>query len=127
MRDETRKRLTEDLLGEKWHEPRQVPDGESIYCVCGACHWTGYEKVNRTFSTPADAQVVKDALEKAGKWVEFERYAVAKYHEFFEWNKFDWSRDTFTAWLFSYTRDEKGQITGYRLCDLAGEFMTKGE
>ena len=27
-----------------WHEPRAVPDGESIRCVCGEIHWKGYPK-----------------------------------------------------------------------------------
>lgn len=69
MLDEsTRKRLTEDLLHETWYDP------ERSYTAGGMFKRSPLRTVelkNRTFSTPGDAQDLKDALVKAGEWDEF--------------------------------------------------------
>lgn len=121
MLDEsTRKRLTEDLLHETWYDP------ERSYTAGGMFKRSPLRTVelkNRTFSTPGDAQDLKDALVKAGKWDEFYFYAIGRFGECQgNYRQFYFGED-FTNWLFSYTRDEKGNVIGYRLCDLAGEFL----
>lgn len=124
MLDETRKRLTEDLLHETWYDP------ERSYTAGGMFKRSPLRTVelkNRTFRTPQDAQDVKDALVRAGKWGEFYAFAIQKYKIDHIYSAFPDADAKFDDWLHSYTRDEKGQITGYRLCDLAGEFVERGE
>lgn len=131
MNDEIRKLLTEKVLGECWHEweyysvTMLASDDAGDY-RCKLCkEWKGDVGDNRTFSTPQDAQVVKDALMKAGKWGEFCEFTLQKYHDT---GNVDDIHEPFgwVDWLFSYTRDEKGNVIGYRLCDLAGEWAKEG-
>ena len=62
----------------------------------------------------------------AAQRLRFEIHAVEKFHEYFTRNKFNPRKHTFTCWLWSYTCDSAGNRTGYRLCDLAGEWAKEG-
>jgi len=97
---ETRKRLTEKLLGERFM-PGLVGfpykhDGETIS--------------NRSFTTPADALDVMNRLAEKGKWGKFYCWASSKTVGMTSWE--------FDYWLFS--PDETGV---YRICTLAGEWL----
>lgn len=143
MNYEIRKLLTEKVLGEKHHEVVKGVTGEFLECSCGfqAVRLESENvmerhiaKSNRTFTTPQDAQDVKDALARAGKWHKFMGFAHRRFTEHLQksYSMVDTTFPQFylfTDWLFSYTRDEKGNITGYRLCELAGGFIQqrKGE
>jgi hypothetical protein len=99
MLDEsTRKRLTEDLLHETWYDP------ERSYTAGGMFKRSPLRTVelkNRTFSTPGDAQDLKDALVKAGKWDEFYLYAIGRFGECQgNYRQFYFGED-FTNWLLS--------------------------
>jgi hypothetical protein len=98
MNDDSRKRLCK-LIGRPWY-PALDPHGNSY----------GLPDRNPKFSTPTDAQDVKDALVEKGLWDAFLVFAFDRHHI------------TAIADIFSCTRDENGNITGYRLCELAGEF-----
>jgi len=136
MTPETRKRLTL-FIGECPHE--FVNDEHPSRYHCSICN-TRFDVRKeflpqpRSFSTPTDAQVVKDKLVEKGLWRSFEDYINSIWVEN-EWKPFALNHHaggksqckTVMQWLFSYTRDLSGNVTGYRLCDLAGEFMEVGK
>ena len=148
MLDETR-RLLILFIGECWHEkPKQpcgwdrkecsepcnlIENGEKWdTCPHGKKHYTHwvYPDRNRSFTGPQDAQAVKDKLVEKGLWRSFEDYINSIWVEN-EWKPFALNHHaggksqckTVMQWLWSYTRDSAGNITGYRLCELVGEFL----
>lgn len=119
--DDTTRRLLTEVLGEYYCHP----DNCNINC-------SRYKKAklgivctdpirNRPFTGPDDAQVVKDKMVEKGEWEEFVVFCMDRY------TKKDPGIFTFWAWLFSYYTDSQGNRTGYRLCELAGEFVKKGD
>jgi len=115
MNDEIRKLLTTEVLEEKFM-PGLVGypykhDGEVMS--------------NRTFTTVNDAQALKDALVKMGKWDDFYLHAIGEFGQHREnYRQFFFGED-FTSWLWSYTTDDKGNRTGYRLLELAGSLFSR--
>ena len=92
MTDERRKKLTEKLLGECWHE--WVAKGVYTECSkCGEINLT--ETENRTFTTDADMMAVFRAIRDKGIWNQFEPYC---------WKKSELKGleglDEFMPWLF---------------------------
>jgi hypothetical protein len=73
---------------------------------------------NRTFTTPADAYAVKEALIRKGKWQEF--YFGYAWPIFINNQEEIPDSADLTAWLFS--TDESGD---QRIAVLAGEFLRR--
>jgi len=78
MTDEMRKRLTEELLGECWHEP--------ISLTACTCQRTGIvnsyihcSNMNRTFTTDANMMAVFRKIRDVGKWSEFDNFCYRIY------------------------------------------------
>jgi hypothetical protein len=108
-----KKRLTEEVLGECWHEiTDNIPKGRMGHGYCPKCnntfmgtamHIAMYDPDDfyRTFDTWQDVGDLKEALVKAGKWDDFE-YDMKR----------RWVRDVTAVqasvpWLFRPT-DENG-------------------
>ena len=132
MNNEIRKLLTEKVLGECWHQQsfryatELLSNRRSYYCVvCGLENKKSGKLQQRLFCTPQDAQDVKDKMVEKGKWEEFYFYVKRKYVLIA--NAYPPIDHDVSRWLFSYTTDSQGNRTGYRLCDLAGEFMEVGK
>lgn len=137
---ETRKRLTEKLLGGKWHAFR----GQSMttgkwFCTCASGMDTGYfDKVkleehcrnnNRTFTAPADALDTMNRLVETGKWEKFLSYAICEFQDGRQLDPGEWRNHipALIGWLFSCDYTDLSGL--YRICTLAGEFIeqTKGD
>ena len=127
MDDETRQFLTEKVLGECWHEPdsecalgREYNGGEMIKqkCLkCGCLLSTTYQiyEENRTFDNRDDMMDLYQAIEKAGKWDDFDNYS---------WNyrKGVKPEISHTTWLFCLSGE------GYEdRCKMVAEFWGENE
>jgi hypothetical protein len=109
MTDADRKRLTEKLLDECWHDPTWT-DHRGV--ICSKCD-IGTPN-SRAFTTPADALDVMNRLVEMGKWDEFCYYCARRHVS--KKDIIDWPE--VVAWLFS--PDASGI---YRICTLAGEWL----
>jgi hypothetical protein len=100
-----------EFIGECWHETVEIRHSEEygdLYkCSCGAIDCEK-SSMHRTFTTWADIEPVKKALEK-GLWEKFDDFCSV------QWDRKEW----FYLWLFG--EDEEG----YRLCRLAAEFIER--
>lgn len=130
LNEPTRRLLTEKVLGECWHTLVNYLDSGVVICSCGQrfrCPDEGTFHVeqenDRTFTTPQDAQDVKDALVRAGKWDKFYAFVTGKFMIF---SCGQGCHCEMMDWLWSYVYNSAGNITGYRLCELAGEFVKEG-
>ncbi len=105
--EDDKRMLTEEVLGEKWHNyriSRGRGDGLSS-CSCGI---TGYAvkeicaMSNRTFTTWQDLGDLKKKIVEMGEWWDlwwdFEKYC------FHEWNKTTIDTGYFVPWLLNPTR-----------------------
>ncbi len=115
MNDDQKKMLTEELLGECWHDPVwHDPRGR----ICTKCDegLNGIFDLHRTFLTWDDLGVVKDKLLEKGLWGEFDIYVYWKY--ILTPIKEIRSRP-FTNWLFRPV-DESGEP---HFCRLVVKFL----
>jgi hypothetical protein len=114
----SRKILTEEVLGEKWHKLIFDPSREiHTGCVCGQ-GITTHDHHNRTFTAPDDVFAVKDAIVKMGRWEEFLEFAAEAASGCFIIRiekKLNFYPFTFIDWLFR-TVNEKGDP---HFCQLA--------
>ena len=124
MNADTAKLLTE-FIGECWHKYRWTRmdsfHGFNTCQICGDEVWDHEKQTlnRRPFTGPEDAQVVKDKMVEKGLWDSFCRWAQEnKYRGSLRFSEMD-------DWLHSYVTDPSGNRTGYRLLELAGEFLTK--
>ena len=75
MTDEQKKLLTEEVLGECYHEGR-MPINCGYRCIkCGDTY-----VVNRTFDNDADMMALYRAIYQKGKWKEFLNYISQTTH-----------------------------------------------
>jgi hypothetical protein len=104
--DEQRKMLSE-FIGECYHETRLTLTPFGNRRICDKCdsHFDTY-LTNRTFTTWADIEPVKKALEEKGMMEEFESWLFERRQS-----------DQMGKWLFG--KDDEG----YRFCGLVAEFM----
>jgi len=118
MSDNWRKVLTEQLLGECWHDwHRSAGFGNWL---CHTCRKEVMIQIpNRTFITWQDVGDVKEKLVEMGRWERFFRYASLKC----PYTNFDQVRDDvvayITAWLFRPI-NEQGEPHFCKLCYDAG-------
>ena len=118
MTDEIRKRLTEKVLGECWHERSSVL-GKCIHCgrVCNRV--TSMD--HRSFTTDKDAGDLVRALAKKGEFKDFLHHAWLNGDEFDEGTTmYDGSSNTRfydSAFIAMLITDPA------RTCDLIGEWM----
>ena len=105
MTDEKRRRLTEKLLGECWHEWEWISGGGLVCKHCSIDLYGNnnlfYNKVmgkpdHHTFATDTDMLAVFRKIRDVGKWKKFLGY-ISHY-----WLKSDdvWESKTFEEWLF---------------------------
>jgi len=126
MNEQDQKLLTEKM-GECWHEPdsecalgREYNGGEMIKqkCLkCGCLLSTTYQiyEENRTFDNRDDMMDLYQAIEKAGKWDDFDNYS---------WNyrKGVKPEISHTTWLFCLSGE------GYEdRCKMVAEFWGENE
>jgi len=88
MNDADRKLLTEEVLGECWHEKSGTsyfvphilgfPDVEDSF-LCSMCGQKFRESEYRTFSTWQDLGDLKDKLVEKGMWNDFSAFAWDKW------------------------------------------------
>ncbi len=107
MNDANRKILTEEVLGECWHEftvrsANEPPfGGHTMSCRCGAVRSNA---VYRSFTTPQDMVDVEKAIVKMKEWDLFHLFAWDKYNGFENETEFlDYDPD-YTLWLFDPPR-----------------------
>jgi len=117
--EEIRRYLTEEVLGECWHEL----DGNQPGCHCIKCgmrftaiHYSDWnpKAFNRTFITQADMMDLYKALIKARRWGAFDKFSYDK-----------WLINTnthYSAWLFCLSGE------GYEeRCKMVLEFWKGGK
>lgn len=98
MLTESRRKWLTEYIGEKFH-----PGLVGLPYTFG-----GYRYSNRLFESWDDLGAVKEAIEKAGRWSQFEDFT------FWEWQKIPLTEmTTHMQWL----------IDPARFCDLAGEWL----
>jgi hypothetical protein len=120
MKDESRKLLTEKLLGECWHELIENAafmwnkDAPMAICSCGKTTYCTEE--NRTFTTPDDMMAVKDKLVEKGEWESFDRFAYGEFcrrADKFQIEITGYVSAAYSNWLINPTR----------FCELAAGFL----
>lgn len=121
MTDEKRKKLTEKLLGECWHEWEWISGGGLVCKHCSIDLYGNnnlfYNKVmgkpdHCTFATDTDMMAVFRKIRDKGKWSEFYRFTGK------HWLKDDdaWEREEpLEVWLFMGSYE--------RACCLAADFL----
>ena len=79
MIDTDRKMLTEEVLGEAWHDVTLgKPDNK---CSCGRVwrwHSISRSHINRTFDTITDFYALKEKIVESGEWEQFVIHAKHK-------------------------------------------------
>jgi hypothetical protein len=127
MDDETRKLLTEEYLGECWHELDQNVLEERDIDWCLKCHthigclgvgWQWFypedksieirRAIHRTFDTPDDMVALKDRLVEKGEWGRFYKWVSWNYEHGKGSEAGHW-----VSWLMEPTR----------FCELVGEWL----
>ena len=98
MDDETRQFLTEKVLGLCWHEV--TAHYSSRVCMKCGLKYASHDNTpiqNRPFSTHDDMMDLYQAVEKAGKWEEFYRFAT---EEPYRKTKSFLDGSSFISWFF---------------------------
>ena len=115
MIDTDRKILTEEVLGECWHEFHEFCPNTCSKCKRGN-NWSILD--NRTFITPQDSHDVCKALVEKGKWESFYKYWLAKFtaSESLEYGAI--LHAIFVKWLLIESPE--------RTCQLAVDFWKEG-
>ena len=88
MNDDQRRKLTEDVLWEKWHEevkqpplmPEAIRQGYIQIALC-ACGKYSCDIHNRTFTTDTDVFDLMRRLVETGKWTAFLDFAIDRFSE----------------------------------------------
>lgn len=81
LTDQHRRVLTEDLLGERWHERTDdvTQDGNWCICACGYAFIKPENHVNRTFDTWEDYGRCIEAIKGKGLMEEWWLYMLEKW------------------------------------------------
>ena len=112
MTDERRKKLTEKLLGECWHEWGLIGSGNYKCKYCGYISFRDFFPSQRSFPTDTDMLAVFRKIRDVGKWSEFYRFTGK------HWLKDDdaWEREEpLEVWLLMGSYE--------RACCLAADFL----
>ena len=108
MEDETRRYLTEKVLGECWHS--NIPTS-SICCKCRDV----VSVIPRTFDNHSDMMDLYQAIEKAGKWINFLNWVFNDLEEPYRGDSYYSTASI--AWLFCLSGE------GYEdRCKMVAEF-----
>ena len=112
MTDDRRRMLTEEVLGECWHEWVHItPEGRDEYYdynICKKCKemWSGLNyKNNRTFTTWQDMGDLKKKIVEMGEWDGFWMYAATEFKEVqHKAGKVVWRKSEMSNWLMNPIR-----------------------
>ena len=137
MDDETRKLLTEEYLGECWHELDQNVLEERDIDWCLKCHthigclgvgWQWFypedksieirRAIHRTFDTPDDMVALKGRLVEKGDKADFEMFAEKAFENVYAADIFSSNPTPFDYWNMFWWL-----MTPTRFCALVGEWL----
>jgi hypothetical protein len=132
LTESDRRLLTEKVLRECWHEwafedsdPHgRFPYNNGFYCLnCGKQTEAKVAPSNRSFTTWQDVGDLMTALQKAGKWFAFERFATHQWSRMCYEKEYGGHNCPFTPmqWIFQPATEQ-----GIHFAWLVAEFM-KGE
>lgn len=109
MTDDDRRLLTEEILGECWHELARNPHGNPRYIgACSKCRIDLTEMFgdgNRTFTTWQDTGDLKERIVEMGEWRDFALFAAGEWDKTLTLNPTEnFIVEVFTDWLMDPIR-----------------------